>query len=191
MKLCFATNNIHKLEEIQDMLGQQFTLVTLKDIGCENDIPETRETIAENSSQKAEYVWENFQIDCFSDDTGLEVHSLNGEPGVLSARYAGPQRDSNANMDLLLSRLANHENRNARFKTVITLALNGTFHQFEGIVEGTIIDQKRGDQGFGYDPIFMPTGHNKTFAEMSMAEKAQLSHRSRAFQKLVTFLLAL
>lgn len=188
MKLCFATNNVHKLEEIQDLLGRAFTLATLKEIGCNEDIPETRDTIAENSFQKAEYVWDNYQIDCFADDTGLEVIALNGEPGVLSARYAGPQRDANDNMNLLLKKLSAHSNHQARFKTVITLVREGVYHQFEGIVEGAIILEKRGTQGFGYDSIFVPVGHEKTFAEMSLAEKGTLSHRSIAFGKLVGFL---
>ena len=188
MKLCFATNNVNKLLEIQALLGDEFSLSTLKDIGCEDDIPETRETIAENSLQKAEYVWNNFRIDCFADDTGLEVEALNGEPGVLSARYAGPQRDANDNMTLLLKKLSMQTNRNARFKTVITLVRNGDYKQFEGVVEGTIIFEKRGSFGFGYDPIFMPNGYETTFAEMSLEEKGQLSHRAIAFAKLVAFL---
>ena len=188
MKLCFATNNVNKLLEIQALLGDEFSLSTLKDIGCEDDIPETRETIAENSSQKAEYVWNNYRIDCFADDTGLEVEALNGEPGVLSARYAGPQRDANDNMTLLLKKLSMQTNRNARFKTVITLVRNGDYKQFEGVVEGTIIFEKRGSFGFGYDPIFMPNGYETTFAEMSLEEKGQLSHRAIAFAKLVAFL---
>lgn len=188
MKLCFATNNLHKLEEIQALLGKEFSLLTLKDIGCEDEIPETRETIAENSLQKAEYVWEKYHINCFADDTGLEVIALDGEPGVLSARYAGSQRDANDNMDLLLKNLSAHTNHNARFKTVITLVVDGLYHQFEGIVEGHIIFEKKGIQGFGYDPIFVPNGHDKTFAEMPLMEKSVLSHRARAFSKLVSFL---
>jgi len=188
MKLCFATNNMHKLQEVQAMLGGAFSLVTLAEIGCTDDIPETRDTIAENSAQKAEYIWDKYGINCFSDDTGLEVASLNGEPGVLSARYAGPQRNSDDNMDLLLTKLSASENRKARFKTVITLVLNGTYNQFEGIVEGEIISEKRGGEGFGYDPIFLPDGYDRTFAEMTLAEKGKLSHRARAFEKLNAFL---
>lgn len=188
MKLCFATNNMHKLQEVQAMLGGAFSLVTLAEIGCTDDIPETRDTIAENSAQKAEYIWDKYGINCFSDDTGLEVASLNGEPGVLSARYAGPQRNSDDNMDLLLTKLSASENRKARFKTVITLVLNGTYNQFEGIVEGEIISEKRGGEGFGYDPIFLPDGYDRTFAEMILAEKGKLSHRARAFEKLNAFL---
>lgn len=188
MKLCFATNNSHKLEEVQALLGDSFTLVTLAEIGCTADIPETRATIAENSAQKAEYVWDHFKINCFSDDTGLEVEALHGDPGVRSARYAGPQRNPDDNMDLLLQNLTSVSNRNAQFKTVITLVVDGVYQQFEGIVTGQILDEKRGTQGFGYDPLFLPDGHHQTFAEMSMSEKGKLSHRGRAFEKLVDYL---
>lgn len=188
MKLCFATNNINKLREVQAMLGDQFSIVTLEEIGCTEDVPETKETIAENSAQKAEYIWDNYGINCFSDDTGLEVHALSGEPGVYSARYAGPQRNADDNMDLLLSNLAAASDRSAQFKTVITLVIDGAYHQFEGIVSGQIIQEKRGNEGFGYDPIFVPEDYDKTFAEMTMHEKAQLSHRARAFKKLTEFL---
>lgn len=190
MKLCFATNNRHKLEEIQALLGDQFELVTLSDIGCETDIPEPFDTIGENSREKARFVNENFGIDCFADDTGLVVDALNGEPGVKSARYAGEHRNSNDNIDLLLKNLADKENKAARFLTVITLCLNGHYHQFEGTVEGVIIDEKRGTNGFGYDPVFVPEGQARTFAEMTMQEKSGLSHRGRAFAKLVAFLKA-
>lgn len=188
MKLCFATNNTHKLQEIQALLGDHFSLVTLNEIGCSEEIPETRDTIEGNSMQKAEYVWNNFKINCFADDTGLEVEALNGEPGVLSARYAGPQRNSDDNMNLLIEKLSSHVNHKARFKTVITLVIHGIYNQFEGAVEGQIINEKRGLQGFGYDPIFLPDGHDHTFAEMTMLEKSKLSHRAIAFAKLVNFL---
>lgn len=188
MKLCFATNNVHKLEEIQALLGDQFDLLTLNDIGCHTDIPEPYETIPENSRAKAEYVWENYGINCFADDTGLEVFSLNYEPGVRSARYAGPQRNSEDNIDMLLTNLANQNNHGARFITVITLVLDGAYHQFEGIVEGNIIFEKRGTNGFGYDPVFVPEGFDKTFAEMTLPEKSALSHRGRAFANLVGYL---
>jgi len=188
MKLCFATNNLHKLKEIQALLGDQFELVTLNDIGCDTDIPEPFETIAENSAAKAKYVWDHYGINCFADDTGLEVTALNGEPGVYSARYAGPQRDSNDNIALLVEKLADKDNREARFLTVITLVMNGVYNQFEGTVEGQIIDEKRGSNGFGYDPVFVPNGHNRTFAEITLEEKSQLSHRARAFAGLVEFL---
>ena len=188
MKLCFATNNKNKLEEIQALLGNQFSLLTLKEIGCDEEIPETRDTIEGNSLQKAEYIWENYQINCFADDTGLEVAALHGEPGVFSARYAGPQRSPDDNIALLLKNLASHANHDARFKTVITLVRDGEYFQFEGTIEGTIIFEKKGTNGFGYDPVFVPKGQVKTFAEMTMDEKSKLSHRSRAFTKLVDFL---
>jgi XTP/dITP diphosphohydrolase len=188
MKLCFATNNLHKLEEIQALLGSHFELVTLKDIGCNEDIPEPYETISENSRGKAEYVWDNFGINCFADDTGLMVDALGGEPGVKSARYAGPQRDADDNMALLLEKLSSKKDHSARFITVITLVLNGRYHQFEGSVEGKIIFEKRGTNGFGYDPVFVPDGFEHTFAEMTLLEKSALSHRARAFAKLVDFL---
>lgn len=188
MKLCFATNNLNKLTEIQALLGDQFELVTLADIGCETDIPEPYDTISENSHGKAAYVYENFRIDCFADDTGLQVTALNGEPGIMSARYAGPQRNSDDNIALLLQKLSPFADRSARFVTVITLVLDGIFHQFEGIVQGNIISDKRGTNGFGYDPVFVPDGYEKTFAEMTLEEKSQLSHRARAFTKLVEFL---
>jgi XTP/dITP diphosphohydrolase len=188
MKLCFATNNLHKLEEIQALLGAHFELVTLKDIGCNEDIPEPYDTIADNSKGKAEYVWDNFGISCFADDTGLVVDALNGEPGVKSARYAGPQRDASDNIALLLQNLSGKPDPAARFITVITLVINGEYHQFEGSVEGNIIFEKRGTNGFGYDPVFVPEGNDRTFAEMTLAEKSALSHRARAFAKLVAFL---
>ncbi|MCF0053089.1 RdgB/HAM1 family non-canonical purine NTP pyrophosphatase [Dyadobacter sp. LJ53] len=188
MKLCFATNNLHKLKEIQALLGNQFELVTLSDIGCETDIPEPFETIAENSAAKAGYVWDNYRINCFADDTGLEVAALNSEPGVYSARYAGPQRNADDNIDLLLTNLAGESDRSARFVTVITLVIDGEYQQFEGTVEGHIISEKRGSNGFGYDPVFMPSDLTRTFAEMTLDEKSSLSHRARAFAKLVGFL---
>lgn len=188
MKLCFATNNLHKLEEIQALLGTHFELVTLKDIGCNEDIPEPYDTIAENSKGKAEYVWDNFGISCFADDTGLVVDALNGDPGVKSARYAGPQRDAGDNIELLLQNLAGQSAPTARFITIITLVVDGQYRQFEGSVEGKIIFEKRGTNGFGYDPVFVPEGYDRTFAEMTLAEKSALSHRARAFAKLVAFL---
>lgn len=188
MILCFATNNQHKLAEIQALLGQNFTLKTLQEIGCTEDIPENQATIAGNSKQKSAFVRDNFHIDNFADDTGLMVTALDGEPGVHSARYAGPQRNSDDNIDLLLTNLRPHSDKSARFVTVITLSLNNQYYQFEGIVEGKIIDERRGTNGFGYDPVFVPDGHDRTFAEMTMEEKGQLSHRARAFEKLVRFL---
>jgi XTP/dITP diphosphohydrolase len=188
MKLCFATNNSHKLDEIQAILGQSFQLTTLREIGCTEDIPEPFDTISENSHEKARYVWDKFGVSCFADDTGLEVAALNGEPGVLSARYAGPQKSADDNMALLLERLAPFENKGARFVTMITLVLDGTYYQFEGAVQGTIINTRRGNNGFGYDPIFLPDGFDKTFGEMNMDEKSKLSHRAIAFGKLTNFL---
>ena len=191
MELCFATNNAHKLAEIQALLGQDFELKTLADIGCYEEIPETQPTIAGNSRQKAEYVWEKYGINTFADDTGLEVYALNGEPGVHSAHYAGPQRNADDNIRRVREQLSSTGKTfpaPARFLTVITLVVAGTYHQFEGTVEGSLIGDKRGRNGFGYDPVFVPEGHERTFAEMSMTEKSQLSHRARAFAKLVDFL---
>jgi XTP/dITP diphosphohydrolase len=187
MKLCFATNNLHKLEEIKAILGDSFVLNTLKEIGCEEELPETTDTIEGNSRQKAEYVWEHFYIDCFADDSGLEVTALNGAPGVHSAYYGG-SRDFQQNIAKVLQELAPHNDRSARFKTVITLVIKGEAYQFEGVVTGQLIKEQRGTQGFGYDPIFLPDGHERTFAEMTIEEKGKLSHRSKAFAKLVDFL---
>ncbi len=188
MKLCFATNNTNKLSEIQSLLGDELQLVSLQDIGCDVDIPEPYDTIAENSKGKAQFVWDRYGINCFADDTGLEVFALKGEPGVLSARYAGPQKNADDNMNLLLQNLEIHPNKAARFITVITLVIEGTFKQFEGIVEGTIISSKQGGHGFGYDPIFIPENESRTFAEMTLEEKNSFSHRARAFSKLIDYL---
>lgn len=188
MKLCFATNNQHKLEEVQALLGDSFTLTTLKEIGCEEEIPETHYTIPENSHEKAEFVWTHYGINCFADDSGLEIDALNGEPGVHSAYYAGPQRSADDNMDLVLEKMVGKDNFNARFVAVITLVLDGKYYQFDGEIKGKIIMEKRGTYGFGYNPIFVPEGHDRTFAEMSMEEKGELSHRARAFAKLEQFL---
>lgn len=188
MKLCFVTNNAHKLEEIQALLGDQFELQTLEQIGCFDDIEEPFDTIPANSKEKARYVWDNFGLNCFADDTGLEVTALNGEPGVLSARYAGPQRNASDNMALLLQKLAEKDDWSARFRTVITLVVDGVYHQFEGIVDGTIIAKQRGEKGFGYDPIFVPENESRTFAEMTLDEKSTMSHRARAFRQLEKFL---
>jgi XTP/dITP diphosphohydrolase len=187
-KLIFATGNPHKVKEVNEMLGGTFEVLSLKDIGCTEDIPETRPTIAGNALQKAEYVLENYGVDCFSEDTGLEVDALGGAPGVLSARYAGSDRDSDANMNLLLKNLEGKENRSARFRTVIALKLKGETHTFEGIAEGTIRHERSGQGGFGYDPIFEPLGHNVTFAELSSQEKNTISHRGQAVRKLVAYL---
>ncbi|GLU54160.1 non-canonical purine NTP pyrophosphatase [Dyadobacter frigoris] len=188
MKLCFATNNTHKLEEVQALLGDSFTLTTLKEIGCEEEIPETHDTIPENSHEKAEFVWTHYGVNCFADDSGLEIDALNGEPGVHSAYYAGPQRSADDNMDLVLEKMIGKDNFNARFVAVITLVLDGKYYQFDGEIKGKIIMEKRGTYGFGYNPIFVPEGHDRTFAEMSMDEKGELSHRARAFAKLEQFL---
>ena len=186
--LCFATNNLNKLKEVKKKLEGVYEVKGLKDIGCEEDIPETDPTIEGNSKLKAVYVWENYGISCFADDTGLEVVALNGEPGVYSARYAGPQRSPQDNMHLLIKNLAGKEDKSAQFKTVITLILDGEFHQFTGIIAGKIIDTPRGEGGFGYDPIFVPDGYEQTFAEMPLSLKNQISHRGLATQQLWDFL---
>jgi XTP/dITP diphosphohydrolase len=188
MNLCFATNNSNKLVEIQALLGDNFQLSSLTDIGCTAEIPEPFETITENSKAKAQFIWKHFEKDNFADDTGLEVYELGNEPGVYSARYAGPQRNATDNMNLLLQKLGTSSDRRARFVTIITLIVAGEMQQFEGTVEGRIITEQRGTNGFGYDPIFVPDGHTRTFAEMTLDEKGKLSHRARAFEKLVTFL---
>lgn len=188
MKLVFATGNINKANEIRSMLPEGTELLTLKDLDLNEDIPETSPTLEGNAIQKAQYIVEHFGMDCFADDTGLEVFALNNEPGVYSARYAGEQKNSEDNMDLLLKNLEGKSDRSARFRTVIALHLNGEMHTFEGIVNGTIIREKRGDKGFGYDPIFIPEGFTTTFAEMSMEDKNAVSHRARAFNKMFDFL---
>lgn len=188
-KLVFATNNAHKLEEISAILGDKVEILSLKDIHCQVDIPETADTLEENSLLKAQYVREHYGMDCFADDTGLEVEALNGAPGVYSARYAGGEgHDSEANMRRLLKELEEKENRKARFRTVIALILNGEVHQFEGTVEGHILREKRGSSGFGYDPVFVPEGYTESFAELGEDIKNQISHRARAVQKLAEFL---
>lgn len=189
MKIVFATNNKHKLEEIKDILGKDFEIVSLAEIGCHEDIPETGLTLEENARQKSTYIVEHYNHDCFADDTGLEVDSLNGEPGVHSARYAeGTDHDSEANMRKLLSKMANIKDRTARFRTVISLIINGVEHQFEGRVEGRIATEKHGKEGFGYDPIFIPEGYDKSFAELGEEVKNQISHRARAVKKLAEYL---
>lgn len=187
MQLVFATNNAHKLEEVQAILPN-IELLTLKEINCTEDIPETSPTIAGNAIQKINYVTQYYSADGFADDTGLEIEALNGEPGVYSARYAGKEKSAEANMNLVLEKLSNQANRKARFITVIALNLNREQYIFEGICNGTIISEKRGEKGFGYDPIFIPEGFNKTFAEMTQEEKACVSHRGKAVRKLIDFL---
>lgn len=205
MKIVFATNNQHKLEEIRSILGDQFEIVSLSDIGCHEDIPETGKTLEENALMKAQYVYDHYHVSCFADDTGLEVEALDGAPGVYSARYAALEatealgHDSEANMARLLRELGNNNNRKARFRTVIALIEKQDVcpcgytaikkvSQFEGIVEGEIIREKRGGEGFGYDPIFQPTGYDKTFAELGADIKNTISHRARATQKLAEYL---
>lgn len=187
MELVFATNNAHKLEEVQQMVGDKFVLKSLADIGCDDDIPETGVTFQENAKQKTDYLFQKYSIDCFGDDSGLEIDALNGEPGVYSARYSG-SRDMEKNIDLVLEKLQGQEDRKARFKTVISLFLQGEQYFFEGTVEGRIIAGRTGTAGFGYDPIFIPDGYDQTFAEMSLEGKNKISHRSKAVSKLVEFL---
>lgn len=187
-EIIFATNNAHKLSEVQALLGDKFHLVTLRDCGITEDIPETASTLEGNASQKSHYLHDRVGKDCFADDTGLEVEALGGEPGVRSARYATDGHDFEANNRLLLKNLEGVTNRKARFRTVISLILNGEEHLFEGIVEGRITESAAGCGGFGYDPLFVPDGYDCTFAEMSADEKNAISHRGRAVQKLVEFL---
>lgn len=191
MQLVFATNNLNKLKEVQSLIPSSIKLLSLKDIGCFEDVPETQSTIKSNAIQKAEYIKEHYGYNCFADDTGLEVEALNNEPGVFSARYAGPKRDANDNMDLLLKNLKEKPNRNAQFKTVVALHLNDKLETFTGICKGEITLDKKGDQGFGYDPIFMPNGYTKTFAEIDLKLKNKIGHRGKAVTKLVQFLSAL
>lgn len=187
-KLVVATNNAHKLEEIAAILGNEMELLSLKDIQCNVDIPETANTLEGNARQKAMYIYENYGMDCFADDTGLEVEALDGAPGVFSARYAGDGHDSEANMQKLLAELDGKENRKAQFRTAICLIMHGKEYLFEGIVKGIIIKEKRGNTGFGYDPIFVPEGHSLTFAELGNDIKNTISHRARALEKLCQFL---
>ncbi len=189
MKILFATNNAHKLAEVQAVLGEGYTLVTPREMGILEEIPETQETLQGNASQKSHYLYERPGLDCFDADTGLEDEALGGAPGVHSARYATDGHDFEANNRLLLKNLEGKENRRARFRTVISLILGGVEHQFEGIVNGRIIDAERGGEGFGYDPLFIPEGFDRTFAEMSREEKNSTSHRARAVRKLADFLL--
>ena len=199
MKIVFATNNEHKLSEIRQILGNDFEILSLADIGCHDDIPETADTLEGNALQKAQYIFDHYHLSCFADDTGLEVDALGGAPGIYSARYAGEGHDSEANMRKLLHELGENNNRKARFRTVIALiqkeevtsdaipVQNTTF--FEGIVEGQIIREKRGHEGFGYDPIFQPDGYNETFAQLGLEIKNRISHRARAVEKLAKYLL--
>jgi len=188
MELVFASGNANKVKEVESKMGGMFPLMGLSDIGCTTDIPETSDTLEGNARQKAWYVWDNYKVNCFADDTGLEVEALNMEPGVLSARYAGAQKNPADNMALLLERLKGIDVRKARFRTVICLIIDGEEHLFEGIVEGEILEQPRGNEGFGYDPLFQPQGYAITFAEMAMDEKNRISHRGKAIQQLADFL---
>ncbi|SFQ19022.1 RdgB/HAM1 family non-canonical purine NTP pyrophosphatase [Hymenobacter arizonensis] len=189
-QLCFASNNEHKLEEIRPLLPAGLTLLSLADIGCQEELPETQDTLSGNARQKAEYVREHYGVDCFADDTGLEVTALNGEPGVYSARYAGPQRLAADNTAKLLQELRGATDRSARFRTVVALArADGSVQEFAGEVMGHITEEPRGTGGFGYDPVFVPAeGDGRTFAEMSGAEKNRISHRARAVAGLLAFL---
>ncbi len=191
MELVFATNNKHKLAELQAILGDRIKLLSLKEIGCDEDIPEEQETLEGNASQKAFYVYNKFGYNCFADDTGLEIEALNGEPGVYSARYAGEEKSADANMDKALAGLFKIKNRNARFRTIISLVIDGAEKQFEGFVDGEILTEKRGGSGFGYDPIFQPKGFSQTFAEMNLTDKNKIGHRGRAAEKLVSYLKSL
>jgi XTP/dITP diphosphohydrolase len=188
MKLVFATSNQNKANEIQSLIPDVIQILSLLDIQCNEEIPETQPTIERNASQKAFYVYEKYNKNCFADDTGLEVESLDGSPGVLSARYAGESRDANQNMDKVLQELELKENRKARFKTVISLVINGNEMQFEGVVNGVILSEKRGESGFGYDPIFLPDGYDLSFAQMDLLTKNKISHRAKAVNKLVEYL---
>ena len=187
-KLVFATNNLHKLEEVRQMLGPRFTLFSLKEIGCMEDIPETGSTFRENASIKSRYVYERYGLDCFADDSGLEVDALGGAPGVFSARYAGNHGDADGNIEKLLRELKDKTPRSARFRAVISLVAGGNEHFFEGVVSGSIRTERAGSGGFGYDPVFQPEGYDITFAEMKPEEKNQISHRGLAIQQLVAFL---
>jgi XTP/dITP diphosphohydrolase len=186
--IVFATANQHKVREVNQLLGDQYRILSLKDIGCQEDIPETQDTIAGNARQKARYLKANYGHDCFAEDTGLEIDALDGAPGVYTARYAGPQRDPQANMQLVLEQLADTNERSARFRTVIALILDGKEYLFEGVAEGKIAEQQSGSEGFGYDPIFIPEGYAQTFAELDSAEKNAISHRGKAVEKLAQFL---
>lgn len=187
-KLIFATNNQHKVDEIRVVLGNIFDIITLKEAGINIDIPEPYDTLEANASEKSSTIYKLTKNNCFSEDTGLEVDSLNGEPGVKSARYAGNERSFDANIDKLLVKMQASNKREAHFKTVISLILNGEEKQFEGICKGLILKERRGINGFGYDPVFIPDGSSKTFAEMNIEEKSKFSHRKKAMNKLIDFL---
>lgn len=189
MKLVFATNNQHKLQEISQLLGGSIELLSLNDIDCNEEISENQDTLEGNAAEKSFFIYNKYGLNCFADDTGLEIEALNGEPGVYSARYAGEEKKSENNMALVLAKLDKIKNRKARFRTVISLVINGHETQFEGIVDGRILEEKRGGSGFGYDPIFQPEESELSFAEMPLNEKNKISHRGRAVQKLVDYLI--
>jgi len=188
MKLVFASNNKNKIIEIQSILPNTIEILSLEDIGCVVDIPETADTIEGNAILKANYVTQKYGYDCFADDSGLEVDALNGEPGVYSARYAGEQKNNEDNIDKLLIKLSNKSDRKAHFKTVIALNINNESHLFTGIAKGEIMNERKGTNGFGYDPVFQPKGYSRTFAEFSLQEKSVISHRAKAVKQLITFL---
>ena len=187
-KLVFATNNAHKLSEVRAILEPQYQIISLEELDCYDDIPETADTLEGNALIKAKYIHDKFGLDCFADDTGLEIDALGGEPGVYSARYAGEANDATENMNKVLENLGDDSNRNARFRTVITLILDKKTHYFEGKVDGRILSHPRGNSGFGYDPIFVPENYLVSFAQLSPEEKNQISHRARAVRELVKFL---
>ena len=191
MKIFFATNNTHKLEEVKAMMPRGIELCGMDELDLQEEIPETHDTLEENALQKARFIHEKFGVNCFADDTGLEVDVLEGRPGVHSARYAGDQKDSNANTEKLLNELKDKKNRKARFRTVIALILDNEEILFNGIAEGEIIDEKRGNEGFGYDPVFVPAGYTQTFAEISLDEKNKISHRYKATNMLAEYLMSL
>jgi len=191
MELVFATNNPHKLRELQQLVGDEIHLLSLRDIGCDEEVPENQPTLEGNAAEKSFFIFEKYGYNCFADDTGLEIEALNGEPGVYSARYAGEEKSAEANMNKVLGKMKEITNRKARFRTVISLVIDGKENQFEGFVEGEILWERRGGAGFGYDPIFQPQGTSQSFAEMDAVQKNELSHRGRAVQKLVRYLKSL
>ncbi len=188
MKIVFATNNLNKLREVRQIIGDKFEILSLADINCLEDIPETEPTIEGNASLKSFYVYNKYNYNCFADDTGLEIEALNGEPGVYSARYAGENAVFQDNIDKVLLNLKDKKNRKARFKTVISLVIDGKETQFEGLISGTILEKEQGEKGFGYDPIFLPDGYKESFAEISAEEKNKISHRGISTQKLAEHL---
>lgn len=188
MQIVFATNNLNKLREVQRLIPKSIQLLSLEDIECNEDIPETQLTIEGNAKQKANYIYKRYGYNCFADDTGLEVDVLNGEPGVFSARYAGEEKNTQKNINKLLKNLEGQLNRNAQFKTVIALYLNGNYYEFTGICKGVIIEEEKGEKGFGYDPVFKPNGYEDTFAQMAVKLKNEISHRGKAIKQLIHFL---